>query len=396
MTKKTFTKLLSMMLVMLVALGAVTTAMAAPDKPEVTFDVNTEEFTFNMESYDPARWDYPDLFPSMKGMMPGDTVTETITIQVENVGTKSVRIYLTAENQNGDYDTLLAEGATLTATVTPITDSPANLSELFTALHNKLNGSEGAKENTYTDDNGMLLLGTYSAGETKQTVEMELSIPVTAGNALNGAEPMIDWVFIAEVFEETEITVTKVWDDQNDKDKIRPDHVDVTLKADGVAIGTASLDEAGEWKHTFDKLAKFGDDKHEIVYTVEEAAVEGYEATIDGFVITNKHVPEETPPTPPTPPDDGDDEPTPTPPTPPTPPDEPPVTPPGEDIGEPDVPLAPGTPDEPGEVIDEPDVPLGNLPQTGAEWARTIAVAGAGIALIAAALLLRKKEKKDK
>ncbi|MBQ7903081.1 MAG: Cna B-type domain-containing protein, partial [Oscillospiraceae bacterium] len=89
--------------------------------------------------------------------------------------------------------------------------------------------------------------------------------------------------------EETEVTVTKVWDDNNNQDGIRPANVTVRLYADGTEVGSATL--AGEWTYTFENLDKYAKGK-EIVYTVSEDAVTGYEATVDGFTITNKHTPE--------------------------------------------------------------------------------------------------------
>ena len=54
------------------------------------------------------------------------------------------------------------------------------------------------------------------------------------------------------------------------------------------------LTEKDGWKHTFRALAKTTEEGTEIVYTVTEDAVEGYETVIDGYKITNKHTPEET------------------------------------------------------------------------------------------------------
>lgn len=94
----------------------------------------------------------------------------------------------------------------------------------------------------------------------------------------------------------TDIVVSKEWDDANDKDGSRPDSVTVQLYANGDKSGEpVTLDNAGDWKHTFNvPVYSRGE---EITYTVEEAAVNGYTATVtgnaaDGFVITNSHEPE--------------------------------------------------------------------------------------------------------
>ncbi|WP_150263440.1 Cna B-type domain-containing protein [Parvimonas micra] len=90
--------------------------------------------------------------------------------------------------------------------------------------------------------------------------------------------------------EKTEIPVEKKW--------IGPasvEQVTVKLFADGVDTGkTLTLKKSENWKGKFTNLDKYKNGK-EIVYTIKEAKVEGYESKIegnakDGFVITNKNV----------------------------------------------------------------------------------------------------------
>jgi len=90
----------------------------------------------------------------------------------------------------------------------------------------------------------------------------------------------------------TEITVEKIWDDEGDKDGIRPDSITVTLYANGDEYDTAEITAEDGWKTTFTGLYVY-EDGEEIVYTIDEAAVEGYTAEIDGYTITNKHIPED-------------------------------------------------------------------------------------------------------
>ena len=87
-------------------------------------------------------------------------------------------------------------------------------------------------------------------------------------------------------------TVTKVWDDANNQDGIRPDSVKVQLLANGKAVGEpVELTEKGQWTYTWTGLLKF-EDGEEIVYTFEEAAVEGYTAAYEGDKIVNTHMPD--------------------------------------------------------------------------------------------------------
>jgi hypothetical protein len=71
-----------------------------------------------------------------------------------------------------------------------------------------------------------------------------------------------------------DIEVTKVWNDNNNQDGIRPESITVKLLADGVDIATATLSEANGWKATFGGLEVNKDGKA-INYTIEEVAVDG-------------------------------------------------------------------------------------------------------------------------
>uniref|UniRef100_UPI00403F6CC0 Cna B-type domain-containing protein n=1 Tax=Candidatus Enterococcus willemsii TaxID=1857215 RepID=UPI00403F6CC0 len=93
------------------------------------------------------------------------------------------------------------------------------------------------------------------------------------------------------------IAVTKNWQDEQDKDDIRPDKIVVKLLADGKDTKqTLTLSDENNWQGFFVDLDVSKEGKG-IVYTVEEQTVKGYEATISGnmekgYVITNTHMPE--------------------------------------------------------------------------------------------------------
>ena len=88
-----------------------------------------------------------------------------------------------------------------------------------------------------------------------------------------------------------EITVTKVWaDDENESGK-RPESVTVALVVDEEEIDTVELNKENDWTHTFEKLPAYSN-KEEIKYEVRELEVpEGYEVayeeTEDGYIIHN-------------------------------------------------------------------------------------------------------------
>ena len=91
------------------------------------------------------------------------------------------------------------------------------------------------------------------------------------------------------------ITVTVVWNDENNKDNIRPDKVTVKLADGTTAISTKEI-KNNSWKHIFESIPVFnGDDKAS--YTVTQDAVNGYtteiKASDDGktIEIINTHIP---------------------------------------------------------------------------------------------------------
>ena len=75
-------------------------------------------------------------------------------------------------------------------------------------------------------------------------------------------------------------TVTKVWEDDNNRDGLRTP-ITVQLMADGVAVtdpdATQELNETNHWTYTWNDLNKQDARGNNIVYTVEEVGtVTGY------------------------------------------------------------------------------------------------------------------------
>ncbi len=95
--------------------------------------------------------------------------------------------------------------------------------------------------------------------------------------------------------EKISINITKVWDDEDDVDEVRPDSIEIVLLANGKEVKTVKLTKDSGWKYTFTDLDKNESGK-EIEYTVKEVTVEEYESSItgnmkDGFTIKNFHEP---------------------------------------------------------------------------------------------------------
>ena len=102
-----------------------------------------------------------------------------------------------------------------------------------------------------------------------------------------------DGVIFTNTLETTEFEVTKVWEDNDNEDGIRPESITVELLADGEEKESVEVTEADGWKYTFKDLPKYNNGQ-EIIYTVKELNVEGYNSTVSGdmasgYTVTNTH-----------------------------------------------------------------------------------------------------------
>ncbi|OJG45761.1 hypothetical protein RV04_GL002050 [Enterococcus hermanniensis] len=88
----------------------------------------------------------------------------------------------------------------------------------------------------------------------------------------------------------------KVWKDQGDKDKLRPEKVTIALLQNGKQIAQTETSAKEKWHYQFEKLAKYDRNGDRYDYTVKEINVpNGYQSTVVGHTIINRHTP--TPPT---------------------------------------------------------------------------------------------------
>ena len=172
-----------------------------------------------------------------------------------------------------------------------------------------------------------------------------------------GYEAVIDQYSVTNVHRPELVLVAgeKTWDDADNADGIRPESITINLLANGQIIDTKVVTEADEWAWSFENLFKY-ENGEEIVYTIAEEAVAGYQTTVDGFNVTNTHVPSQ------------------------------------DEVDDPEVPLGPG------EEVDDPEVPLGpgNLPDTGdfAEMSKWIATGMTSVAALAGISVASFKAKK--
>ena len=94
--------------------------------------------------------------------------------------------------------------------------------------------------------------------------------------------------------EKTSIFIKKIWDDKNDKDKLRPDNIDVNIYRNNIKIDTVTLSKYNNWEYSYSDLLKYDENDNEYIYTIDEVSrINGYTSSIDGFTITNTHIPKE-------------------------------------------------------------------------------------------------------
>ena len=145
----------------------------------VSYEGGAEKFVFLPGS---------DLFESFKNVLPGDELTQTITVR--NDKDMQVRIYLRAEPVNQASEEFLSK---LTLTVT------CKDKEIFDAA-----ASKTAQLTRAT------LLGTFRKnGSTDLTVT--LSVPAELGNEYMSAIGVVPWTFIAEEIPDDETPHTGDW-----------------------------------------------------------------------------------------------------------------------------------------------------------------------------------------
>lgn len=303
--KQCFSLLLALMLMM----SMTVTAFAA--ESSVTFESG------KVIAFEPGSvYTETDLFDNFKGVMPGDTLSEEVTIQNKSNDCDYIKVYMRAvlhdENGNPISDKVLAElrsderrGAA--SELEYMHDFLSQLSMtvksggkvIYDASPDEL---DGLSDNVY--------LGTLRKGESAK-LDVQLTVPIEMGNEYADRIGEVDWVFVVEGFDDpvdppdddTMLTVRKVWVD----DEIgRPDSVTVQLLRDGKVRDEVELSQSNNWVYTWDRL----DDDYN--WSVLEAEVpDGYEATYttkgNTTTITNTEENEPTDPTDPTEPTDPTD-----------------------------------------------------------------------------------------
>lgn len=197
--KKTLKTISALALVLVLLLGMSATAFA---ESKVTYEGGAEKFVFLPGS----EYSETDLFENFKGVMPGDVITQEITVQNNYTKAEKVKIYLRAvvHDEQGNP---LSEEVARTEDLVSMQDFLSQLTMtvkqgdkvLFSASPDEL---DGLKEN--------VLLGTFP-GRSKTILTVELSVPIELGNEYANRVGEVDWIFTAE-----EVTKTVQTGDDSD------------------------------------------------------------------------------------------------------------------------------------------------------------------------------------
>ena len=170
-------KLITILVVCVIVLSSALPVSAADGK--VTYSGNAGEFVFAPGS----EHSLTDLFPNFKGVMPGDSLTQKITVKNDADNKVKVKIYIRSLGAHEDSVEFLSQ---LQLKVTKSEDN--KMAYMFDAAAN-----EPAQLFEW------VCLGTlYSGGEVN--LDVTLDVPVTLDNMFQSKIGYLDWEFMIEEF----------------------------------------------------------------------------------------------------------------------------------------------------------------------------------------------------
>lgn len=94
--------------------------------------------------------------------------------------------------------------------------------------------------------------------------------------------------------ESINIPVTKIWNDNGNRDGNRPGSITVNLQANGTTVASHTLTGDEGWQYVFANMPRYDDNHKEITYTINENPVAWYDGSVNGFFVTNDYNPETT------------------------------------------------------------------------------------------------------
>lgn len=170
-------KILTLLLTFVLFLSSTVTVFAADGK--VTYSGNAGSFVF-----EPGRdHSLTDLFPNFKSVMPGDTLTQQITVKNEADNKVKVKIYMRSLGAHEDSVEFLSQLGLKVAK-----SEENEMAYMFDAA---------ANETAQLTD--WVCLGTlYSGGEVN--LDVTLNVPTSLDNEFQSKIGYLDWEFMIEEF----------------------------------------------------------------------------------------------------------------------------------------------------------------------------------------------------
>ncbi len=180
-------KILKLILAVLTALCLSTSAFAA--------DVTVEYSGHNMFGFGTgSEFSDTDLFVNFKGVMPGDSLSETVEIKNTAKCCDYIKLYIRAEVHGEENVPVSSENAvTMNDFLGKLTMRVKNGNDVI--YESSPDESAQFTENVY--------LGTYREGYGN-TITVELEVPIELGNEYANRIGEVDWILVAEEYDDAE------------------------------------------------------------------------------------------------------------------------------------------------------------------------------------------------
>lgn len=203
--KRTFRDISFFLLTLVMLLSPRVTAFAADST--ITFNGTEEGFDIQPGS----EYTATDLFDNFKDVMPGDTLTENITITNKAKDSDYIKLYMRAlvHDENGNPLTYNenfenTDGKDQTSIAGQRDETAVTMADFLAQLSMKVYNGEALIYNASPDElDGFaenVLLGTFRYGESAN-LTVELAVPIELGNEYANRVGEVDWIFVVEALQ---------------------------------------------------------------------------------------------------------------------------------------------------------------------------------------------------
>lgn len=143
-------------------------------------------------------------------------------------------------------------------------------------------------ENGWTYDSAVY---TYTVKVTEKDGVLKVSRTLTKnGKAADKAVFYNSYAAPPATPDKIEITGTKIWVHGGNPIENYPESVLVYVKVGDIVVAQRIVTASDHWTYIF-RLPKYGGDGKEIIYTIDEEKVPGYQKTVDGYDLINTYDP---------------------------------------------------------------------------------------------------------